>query len=76
MDHSDVAKRWKAAMKEAYQIASDRSKGSQARSKNTNDRRVQSSVLQENDRVLVHNLSKRGGPGDYELTGKVTCTEL
>ena len=39
-------------MKEAYQIASDRWKGSQARSKNTNDSRVQSSVLQENDRVL------------------------
>ena len=63
MDHSDFAKKWKAAMKEAYQIASDRSKGSQARSKNTYDRRVQSSVLQENDRVLVRNLSERGGPG-------------
>ena len=62
-DHSDFVKRWKAAMKEAYQIASDRSKGSQARSKDKYDRRVQSSVLQENDRVLVRNLSERGGPG-------------
>ena len=62
-DHSDFVKRWKAAMKEAYQIASDRSTGSQARSKNTYDRRIQSSVLQENDRVLVNNLSECGGPG-------------
>ena len=62
-NHSDFVKRWKATMKEAYQIASDRSKSSQARSKDTYDRRVQSSVLQENDRVLVRNLSERGGPG-------------
>ena len=53
-EHSELVKRWKTAMKEAYQIASDLLKGSQARSKNTYDRREQSSVLQENDRVLVH----------------------
>ena len=61
-DHSDFVKRWKIAMKEAYQILSDRSKGSQARNKDTCGRRVQSSVLQENDRILVRNLSERGGP--------------
>ena len=62
-DHSEYAKRWRAAMKEAYQIASDRSQVSQARGKDTYDRRIPSSVLQENDRVLVRNLSERGGPG-------------
>ena len=46
-------------------MKSDRSKGSQARSKDTYNRRVQSSVLQENDRVLMRNLSERGGPGKF-----------
>eukprot|EP00794_Sanderia_malayensis_P012339 gene12339-13613_t len=62
-DHSGYVERWRAAMKEAYQIASDRSQVSQARGKDNYDRRIPSSVLQENDGVLVRNLSERGGPG-------------
>ena len=50
-------------MKQAYQIASDHSKDSQARSKDTYDCSVQSSILQENDRVLVRNVSERGEAG-------------
>lgn len=63
VDHSEYVKRWRMAMKEANQIASDRSQVSQARGKDTYDRRIPSSVLQENDCVLVRNLSERGGPG-------------
>ena len=44
-------------------MSSDRLNSSQARSKNTYDGPVQSSVLQENDRVLVDNLSEHGDPG-------------
>ena len=47
-------------MKEAYQIASDHPKDSQARIKDTYDRCVQSSILQENDQDFVHNLSEVG----------------
>ena len=46
--HSDFVKRWKAAMKEAYQIASDRSKVRKLEVEMF-DRRVQSSILQENN---------------------------
>ena len=51
---------WKTAMENAYKFAS---KKSGARAKEYYDRKLCSSVLQPNDRVLVRNLSERGGPG-------------
>ena len=61
--YPDYVRKWKKAMTEAYEIASKRSNNSNAQSKNLYDKRVRSSVLEPGDRVLVRNLSQRGGPG-------------
>ena len=50
-------------MENAYKLASKKSQESGARAKEYFDRKLCSSVLQPNDRVLVRNLSERGGPG-------------
>ena len=61
--YPNYVRKWKKAMTEAYEIASKRSNNSNAQSKNLYDKRVRSSVLEPGDRVLVRNLSQRGGPG-------------
>ena len=50
-------------MENAYKLASKKSQESGARAKEYYDWKLCSSVLQPNDRVLVRNLSERGGPG-------------
>ena len=50
-------------MEEAYKLASMKSQESGARTKSYYDRKLRSSFLHPNDRVLVCNLSERGGPG-------------
>ena len=62
-NYSTYVKNWQATMKEAYALASKRSESLGPKGKKQYDRRVNSSVLQPGDRVLVRNLSKRGGPG-------------
>ena len=54
---------WKNAMHEAYQLAGRKAKEKGNKAKKHYDRWVRSSVLQPGDRVLVRNLSERGGPG-------------
>ena len=50
-------------MEEEYEIARKRAGVSASRNKERYDRAVQSVELQPNDRVLIRNLSERGGPG-------------
>ena len=62
-DYSHYVTKWKTAMKEAYAKASDTAGTNSTRSKRHYDKKVRSTVLQPGDRVLVRNLTPRGGPG-------------
>ena len=54
---------WKGAMKEAYAKAIENSIKSATAGKKHYDKRVRCTELHPGDRVLVQNLSERGGPG-------------
>ncbi|KAK7888892.1 hypothetical protein WMY93_024452 [Mugilogobius chulae] len=62
-DHQEYMKKWKSQMQEAYEIANEKSKKSSERGKRNHDSKVKSSVLEEGDRVLVRNMTPRGGTG-------------
>ena len=51
------------AMQEAYSLATESARKRAGRGKKHYDKRVRSSVLKAGDRVLVRNLTPRGGPG-------------
>ena len=53
---------WQSAMRQTYDIAASRSKVRGERTKAYYDHKVRSSVLWPGDRVLIKNLSERGGP--------------
>ncbi|KAK3752256.1 hypothetical protein QZH41_006589 [Actinostola sp. cb2023] len=61
--YPEYVSKWKAAMTEAYDKAAKAACQSSARGKKGYDKRVNSSVLKAGDRVLVRNLTPRGGPG-------------
>jgi transposase InsO family protein len=54
---------WRESMEEAYRIAQQSANKASAKSKVLHDRGLSSTVLEPGDRVLVRNMSERGGPG-------------
>ena len=50
-------------MNEAYGLVIEETRGFQSQNKRNYDKRATSTVLTEGDRVLVRNLSEKGGPG-------------
>ena len=54
---------WQSAMKEAYSIAASKCKAQGDKAKAFYDLKVRSSTFLPGDRVLIKNLSERGGPG-------------
>ena len=55
--------KWKASLEEAYQIVSTKMKARAQKGKEQYDKKVNSSLLIPEDRVLVRSLTPRSGPG-------------
>ena len=62
-NHHHYMEKWKQGMEEAYQITRENAHKAATRSKRLYDSKVKSSVLQPGDRVLIRNMTPRGGPG-------------
>ena len=61
--YPEYVKNWRRAMKEAYELASAHAKKSADMGKQQYDKKVRHTTLREGDRVLVRNMTERGGPG-------------
>lgn len=59
----EYVERWKNGMQEAYNIARENAHKSAQRNKKTFDAKVRSSKLYPGDRVLLRNMTPRGGTG-------------
>ena len=63
LKHDEYSEKWKAAMEEAYLIARNNAKKNAAQGKKNYDQKIFGANLSVGDRVLVRNLSERGGTG-------------
>ena len=61
--HTQFVESWRTAMQQAYAIAMRNSEKSATAGKKHYDKKVRFTQLRPGDRVLVRNLSERGGPG-------------
>ena len=61
--HRMYVKKWTECLQEAYKIANQNADRAALKGKRHHDRGLSSVVLNPGDRVLVRNLSERGGPG-------------
>ena len=62
-NYNKYIEHWKNAMEEAYMIANRHSFSTGEQNKSRYDLKAKLIDLHPNDRVLVRNLSERGGPG-------------
>lgn len=62
-DHQTYMEKWKQEMQQAYDIVRENTRKVTERSKRNYDGKVRSSILYPGDRVLVRNLTPRGGTG-------------
>lgn len=63
--YQECVKRWRGAMREACEKASIHSRKNAGLSKVQYDKKVRHTLLNEEDRVLVRNLTEPGGPGKF-----------
>lgn len=63
MNKSEYLEVWKRGMQEAQEIAREHVKKASERNKRNYDQRVRCTDLDSGSRVLVRNLTPRGGPG-------------
>ena len=63
VSHVEFAESWKQAMSDAYAVVRENTSKSAARGKNHYDKKTFGACLDIGDRVLVRNVSERGGTG-------------
>ncbi|KAK6178710.1 hypothetical protein SNE40_011231 [Patella caerulea] len=59
----EYVKKWTKCLREAYEIAQENSRKTAVKGKHIHDKKYMSVCLEEGDKVLVRNLTERGGPG-------------
>ena len=63
-NHSDYLKQWEKSMSEAYKIAAKNVEQRKAKDREGRNSKATLGTLKLGDRVLMHNLSQHGGPGE------------
>ncbi|GAA6087046.1 uncharacterized protein LOC113035358, partial [Tachysurus ichikawai] len=61
--HHEYVKNWRKRLDQAYQLASEASKVEVAKAKSRYDNKIYGAELQPGCRVLIRNMTDRGGPG-------------